>query len=720
MRYILLFCLILTINTISAQKDPIKWKEIPIEDLKMKSYASDTSANAVVLCDYGQYYFDTNPNGRNIFLFNKRYVRIKILKAEGCRYAKISIPFVNRSCEQMPRENSIIIKGMVYNLSEKGEIETKKLKAKNITYRDSTDCLKVAEFSLPDVKPGSVIDYYYEQPTLDFVMPQSWYFQWEIPVRHSEFRMRVPRYYQYMFSSQNFDGFEVAKETNYSKTLMFNVRTRYWYNRTYQFDLSGKQMQFVKENIEAFENQGFVNNPEHFMMKLNIHLVRATNENFGPVWEYLTHALYTTTVDGYEDYEPIQKRSIIYPAGYILYSLPDWEKFAEKLLKSDRFGLPIIKYWENEEYIADITKGKNTDFDKMVAIYDYMRKNIKWSGEYDIYVKSIFNKGLSWLYTKITKKAINEKSLRKPFENQLGSSSEINLILISLLNKAGIETHPVILSTCDNGEIDVNIPDPKQFNHVIALAKIGDENYFLDAIDSMRPYNLLSDNDIGRSGFLVEEKNFGWVEIENKTKTHTNIVERINLDSNLNFLRSIDIEKSGYDALETRKSIGEIGKEQTFKNMTKELGDYSITEIENLDKDEFPVVLKAMKNRRISDNEILIFPKIDPIYTVDDFIDIVRKFPVEFNYPFGKNYSLQISLPEGYECVMPSDSSFSTYGGNAFYSYKSSKIGNTYNLFVRLKINKMVFPAVEYSNLKQIFTELNEKLEEPIIIRKIK
>jgi len=254
---------------------------------------------------------------------------------------------------------------------------------------------------------------------------------------------------------------------------------------------------------------------------------------------------------------------------------------------------------------------------------------------------------------------------------------------------------------------------------VIALAKIGDQSYFLDAIDSMRPYNLLAENEIGRNGFLVEEKDFGWVNIENKTKTTTNIVEKIDLDSGLNMVRDLNVEKSGYDALGARKKIKEKGNEQFYKNLTKELGDYTVSKVENLENDEQSLVMTASKIEKMQGSEVLILPKFDPVYTPNDFNDIIRKFPVEFKKPFSRNYSLQITLPDGYECVMPSDSSYSTYGGNAFYSYKSNRVGNTCQLFVRMKINKMVFPAEEYSNLAQIFTELNEKLKEPILIRKV-
>ena len=56
------------------QDPPIKWKEIAMEDLQMTEYPPDPSASAVILCDYGQRYFDTNPNGSRMFHFIDRQI----------------------------------------------------------------------------------------------------------------------------------------------------------------------------------------------------------------------------------------------------------------------------------------------------------------------------------------------------------------------------------------------------------------------------------------------------------------------------------------------------------------------------------------------------------------------------------------------------------------------------------------------------------------------
>ena len=74
-----------------TQSPPITWGDIPRADLEMKSFPKDTNASAVVLCDYGESYFNDDLN----IVFN-RHVRIKILTTKGYEWGTASIAAVPR------------------------------------------------------------------------------------------------------------------------------------------------------------------------------------------------------------------------------------------------------------------------------------------------------------------------------------------------------------------------------------------------------------------------------------------------------------------------------------------------------------------------------------------------------------------------------------------------------------------------------------------------
>jgi len=160
---VLLFFLIY--NYCYSQKEPAKYGEVDRADLEMKVYEADSSAPAVILCDYG--YFDAAR-----FQFT-RLLRIKILKKEGYRWANQAYSF---------RFEEPGIRGTTFNL-ENGVVTSSKLKPESI-FTETVEAHEYyrTRFAMPDVREGSVMDIEIFYTGLPF----EWRFQDVIPVRWSE------------------------------------------------------------------------------------------------------------------------------------------------------------------------------------------------------------------------------------------------------------------------------------------------------------------------------------------------------------------------------------------------------------------------------------------------------------------------------------------------------------------------------------------------------
>src|SRR5688500_18757411 len=102
---------------VSAQKAPVKFGDVTIDEVKMRVYDKDTSANAVVLVDYGE---STIRYFQNVGfkLTYERITRIKILKKDGLEWADFTIPLYKNDTDA---EKASGIKGATYNL-ENGKI----------------------------------------------------------------------------------------------------------------------------------------------------------------------------------------------------------------------------------------------------------------------------------------------------------------------------------------------------------------------------------------------------------------------------------------------------------------------------------------------------------------------------------------------------------------------------------------------------------------------
>lgn len=153
-------------TSVALPKDPIKYGKVEMSELTMTKYPLDSTASAVVLCNFG--YFNAQQ-------FNYvQNIRIKILTEEGKKWADYMVPVSEKAT----------IKGQTYNL-ENGKIVISKLKKESIFSKEIVKGLYNVRVSMPDVKVGSVIDieYYYND------MPRSFSFQDEIPVAWSELRI---------------------------------------------------------------------------------------------------------------------------------------------------------------------------------------------------------------------------------------------------------------------------------------------------------------------------------------------------------------------------------------------------------------------------------------------------------------------------------------------------------------------------------------------------
>ena len=107
--------------TLFAQKPPIKFGEVPIEDLKLQVYPNDSAAVAVVLADFGQTTMEYD-QVEGFYLLFDRITRIKILKKEGLEYANFTIPLYHSGTTD---EKLSGLKAVTYNLENGKTVETK-------------------------------------------------------------------------------------------------------------------------------------------------------------------------------------------------------------------------------------------------------------------------------------------------------------------------------------------------------------------------------------------------------------------------------------------------------------------------------------------------------------------------------------------------------------------------------------------------------------------
>ncbi len=185
-----------------------EWHPITPEELKMTSVPEAPGAPAVIL--YKQ--VDRNDagmqRGRGAGEYN--YVRIKILTEEGRKYANVEIPFFKpRTSVSTIRARTIKPDGTISNFDGKIYEEVVE-KTKGSKYL-------AKKFTLPDVQPGTIIEYHYNIDLEDnYIFRSYWLISEELFTKKAIFTLKPYLYFpwnvQWSWPAGLPDGTEQPKQ----------------------------------------------------------------------------------------------------------------------------------------------------------------------------------------------------------------------------------------------------------------------------------------------------------------------------------------------------------------------------------------------------------------------------------------------------------------------------------------------------------------------------
>ncbi len=195
--FLILFFLTLTSAGFGQYNNGFTFGKVTYNELDMRIYSADTSANAVILNEFGEAYID-NSGENNLLL--EYHVKIKILNKQGLDQANFVL-FLRKG--ERGKEMIRSVEAITFN-SDNTKIKETHM-TKNQVFTSSTNQYwDEYKFTLPDVVVGSVLEvrYVLESPFIFNFWP--WKFQSEIPKMKSEFWARIPGNYIYNMSLKGF------------------------------------------------------------------------------------------------------------------------------------------------------------------------------------------------------------------------------------------------------------------------------------------------------------------------------------------------------------------------------------------------------------------------------------------------------------------------------------------------------------------------------------
>ena len=340
-------------------------------------------------------------------------------------------------------ERFVEVEGYTYSLNDKNEIVKTEFDDDEVFEDRVTDNVTYYKFTLPALKPGCVIEVRYKIVSTQLYNVKDWTFQKNEPVRWSEYKFCFPRALGYSFVKLGYESWAIdeAKEVNQTFSGTASSLLGTQIAKCWDVDVAVK-------DIPALRDEPFITTLNDYANELQIQL------------------------SGYAFANGVQRRFFT-----------DWKNLVEELLDSDNFGDAIDVTGDVEDLEKSITKGLTNPLDKMKAIHNWVSKSIVWNGR-DRFFK--------------------EQDVDDVLEYKKGNSAEITFLFLSLLKSANIEAYPVILSTRDNGKIQVMYPMVNQFNYVISQVKIDSTTYLVDATNPLRPFDLLPSKVLNTRGLIIK------------------------------------------------------------------------------------------------------------------------------------------------------------------------------------------------------------------------
>lgn len=643
----------------SAQDPPIEWGKVSTEDLALKVYAADSSADALILADYGR-----SSINDELGVDFERHLRVKLFKESAFdSWGTHVIPVWTAKHEERLDK----IEGITYSLGADGKIVQNELSDDAVFKEKADENITRYRLTMPALVSGCIVDIRYrirqEHP---YTMP-TWRFQHTIPCHWSEYRMLYPKQFMYAIVTTSFESFSIDENTE--------VSHRY----------SGTTSAFIGNGSSLARCQLF-------------RLVMRDRPA-------LREEPYITTMADYIPKVQLQLAAWAHPGGGVDRFMKTWENVIEEMLGWKEFGKKLDPDGTIRDLSAKITAGCPTPLGKMTALYDYVRASVVWDKKH---------------------RMLCHEDLDDVVTAKRGTSADINFLLMALLAGAGIDTHPVVVSTRGNGAFTDVYPLIDQFNHVLAQAVVGGTTYYLDATDADRPFDVLPPEVLNVRGLAIMPGPLQWVALTTPQRAFHRAEATVTLESDGSIHGSIESIDESYSALTQRHSL----KDTKPLEVARSLFDAATTglvidsaSVTGRDSIAGPLRITAhvapSPYAQSAGEFLYVNPSVVDRMTSNPFKRQTRSFPVDMAYTQSNTSLTVIHIPADYEVKeLPPLVAARVGKDDAAFTRVVSQQGDVVSTLTRSAVNKTQFSPGSYVALKEFYDKIVSSDAGLIVLKK--
>ncbi|MBT9189839.1 DUF3857 domain-containing protein [Zobellia russellii] len=669
-RTTLLMVLLTIVFTANAQS--YKFGKVSEAELRETFNPSDSSAAATVLYRSKNVRFNY-AQGAGFTIITDVFERIKIYNKAGFDYATIS-QMLYKSDSNV--ESISGLKACTYSLVN-GKIEKSKMEKSAVFTTELNKYRNEEKFTLPNIKEGSVIEFQYKIISPFYYSIDEIVLQYDIPIKKQEITIATPEYFNFKTSMKGYLTVTpkyTAKSGNINLTSKnrttgggFDVTSTKYSNQNIDFKINTTD--YIMTNVPALKEEPFVNDMDNYRSSV--------------------------------DYE---LQYIQFPHQMMENYATTWEAVIKKIYESEGFGVQLKANRYFKDDLEAIKSKASSPIELLAGIFFHVQNHMNWNNIYGYHV---------------------DKGVKTAYKERTGNVGDINLILTAMLQEAGLDASPVLVSTRSHGV--PMFPTREGFNYVIASVEIDGEMVLLDATNKYTRPNLLPTRTLNWFGKKIEKDGSSVsINLFPKQLSEDNIQMSVKLNDNGSLSGKLRQTNRYYNAYLFRNKYANSNEEDYLeklenRNSGMEISNYEIKNKMNINKpvqESYEFVLDRQAD--VIGDKIYFSPLFHLVEAENPFKLDERKYPVDFTFPKRSKYLVSISIPENYEVISkPEDMAIGLIDGIGTFQYKIMGSGQKLQLVADLKLNQPIIGAEHYSYLKEFFKNLVEKQTEKVVLSKI-
>lgn len=652
----------------SPVKPNLKYGKPSNEELAMDAYPPDSAATAVVLFHTGKTNFKYTQDFK---LATEHFVRIKVLKPEGRRYADITIPYYAPAGKEANDEEGIFsVSACAYNLEGQKCVKTP-MKQEFVVKERINDNTCVVKFTVPAVKAGTVIEYKYTLLSDYYEQIDNWEMQEDIPVVHNQYEIVIPNLLIYAIELRGKSYIRTQE-----KSSSVNITYKTGGGRTqvaHDMSIQARKIVFTAQDLPALKKQeAYCWYPADYKVQVCFELEGLNYPD--------------------EDYRPIAK---------------EWKDIDKILLKPDdeAFGKQLQLENPLREEMKKLS-WENLSFDEKISqAFHLLKERVAWDGNY----------------------RLQSKSPLQALAQKTGSNADINFLFISMLKDLAIKAYPSVLRSRDLGVLPVSFPSLQKLNTFIVAVEDPKGKYvFFDGsmnvpVANVLPPVLLVDKTRIIGPQPEEQK---WADLTASTHNTSHLLIDVRMEDDARMNGHCSAAYTGQAAADFRRRYAGAADSSAFVGRLEEQQKCRISgyrqegaeTARNKIREEYDFTCGA----ETGDNLIYINPMLFPHLIENPFTQAKRELPVEFDYPYSYSMNVTLTLPEGYRVEeLPASKSIVTDNEGIACKYLIRQAGQQINLRYTFTVKQMFFPAEQYLQLQTVWKEALEKNNSLIVLKKI-